>query len=237
MPIITRLAVPFAVMTALVALAAPAAERSEIRAASGFNAIALAAPVKVDVVQGDKEGLVVEGDADALADLETVVEDHTLKIRKRSRMGLSGLSKVRVHVSAKALEALKIAGSGDISAATLRAPELKIAVSGSGDVRIGQLDSTTLQVSIAGSGDVVVGGKTDTLYTSIAGSGDVKAGKLAARTAKISIAGSGDATVWAREQLTVSVVGSGDVRFYGDPEVKRSILGGGSVNRLGATPS
>ena len=37
MPIITRLAVPFAVMTALVALAAPAAERSEVRAASGFN--------------------------------------------------------------------------------------------------------------------------------------------------------------------------------------------------------
>ena len=237
MSIVTRLTVAFPVMCVLVALAAPAADRSETRAASGFIAIGLAAPVKVDIVQGDKEGIVVEGDADALAELETVVEDHTLKVRTRSRKDPPGMSKVRVHVSAKALEALKIAGSGDISAAALRAPELKIAVSGSGDVRIDQLDSTTLHVSIAGSGDVVVGGRTDAMSTSIAGSGDVKAGKLAARTAKVSIAGSGDVTVWAREQLSVSVVGSGDVLFYGDPEVKRSILGAGSVRRLGPTPS
>jgi Putative auto-transporter adhesin, head GIN domain len=238
MPITTRLSLPFAFVTALAAaVAVHAADRSETRAAAGFNAIGLAAPVTVDVVQGDAEGLVVEGDGAALAELETVVEGGTLKIRTRSRKDVPGMSKVRVHVSAKAIEALNIAGSGDITAATLRAPTLKVAVSGSGDVRIDALDSTTLTVSVAGSGDVLVGGKADTLTTSIAGSGDVKAGKLAARTAKVSISGSGDVTVWAREQLSVSVVGSGDVRFYGDPEVKRLILGSGSLRRLGATPS
>ena len=233
----TRLAIPFALMTTLVALAAAAADRREIRAASGFTAIGLAAPVKVDVTQGDAEGLVVEGDDAALADLETVVEQGTLKIRTRSRKDVAGMSKVRVHVSAKAIDALRVSGSGDIDAKTLRAPTLKIAVSGSGDVRIAELDATTLDVSVAGSGDVLVGGKADTLTTSIAGSGDVKAGKLAVRTAKVSIAGSGDVLLWAREQLSVSVVGSGDVRFYGDPEVKRSIMGSGSVRRVGATPS
>ena len=232
-----KLAALLALMTALVAFAVPAADRRETRAATGFTAISLSAPVTVDIVQGPTEGLVLEGDDKALADLETVVEQGTLKIRTRTRKDIPEMGKVRVHVSAKAIEALRVASSGDITAAALRAPTLKIAIAGSGDVRISGLDATTLDVSVAGSGDVLVAGKADTITTSIAGSGDVKAGKLATRTAKVSIAGSGDVTLWARDQLNVSVFGSGDVAFYGDPEVKRSIMGSGSVRRLGATPS
>jgi hypothetical protein len=233
----TRLALPFALMTAFVAVAVHGADRREARPAASFTAISLTAPVKVDVVQGDTEGLAVEGDEAALADLETVVEGTTLRIRSRSKKDVPGMHQVRVHVSAKSLGALSIAGAGDIIVPTLRSPALKISVAGSGNVRIAELDATALEVSVAGSGDVLVGGKADTLSTSIAGSGDVKAGKLAARTAKVSIAGSGDVTIWAREKLTVSVVGSGDVRFYGDPELKTSIMGAGNVRRLGATPS
>ncbi len=70
---LARLAVPLALMGTVVALAVPAADRRETRALTGFNAIGLAAPVKVDIVQGDAEGLVLEGDDVALADLETVV--------------------------------------------------------------------------------------------------------------------------------------------------------------------
>ena len=239
MSLLTRLAIPLALMTTLVAVAVTglAADRSETRAVSAFTAIALAASLKVDVVQGAAERLVLEGDERALADLETVVEQGVLKIRTRSHTDVPGMSKVRAQVSAKTIDALRIAGSGDITAAALRAPSLKIAVSGSGHVRIGELTSTTLEVAVSGSGDVLLGGKADSVSTSIAGSGDVKAGKLEARTARVSIAGSGDVTLYARESLTVSIVGSGDVRFYGDPEVKRSVIGSGNVRRLGATPS
>jgi hypothetical protein len=219
--LLNRFATPFALAFLLAATLASGAERREARAATGFSAVNLSAPVNVNLVQGDTEGLVLEGDEAALADLETVVEQGALKIRKISRMDIPAMSKVRVTVNARVIEALRISGSGDITAARLHATTLKIAVSGSGDVR----------------GDVLAAGKADTLSTSIAGSGDVKVGKLAARTAKVSIAGSGDVVVWAREQLSVSLVGSGDVRFYGDPEVKRTIVGSGSVRRLGATPS
>lgn len=237
MYLLNRFATPFALAFLLAATLASGAERREARAATGFSAVNLSAPVNVNLVQGDTEGLVLEGDEAALADLETVVEQGALKIRKISRMDIPAMSKVRVTVNARVIEALRISGSGDITAARLHATTLKIAVSGSGDVRIAELDAGTLDVSVAGSGDVLAAGKADTLSTSIAGSGDVKVGKLAARTAKVSIAGSGDVVVWAREQLSVSLVGSGDVRFYGDPEVKRTIVGSGSVRRLGATPS
>jgi hypothetical protein len=235
--LLNRFATPFALAFVLAATLASGADRREARAATGFTSVNLSAPVNVDVVQGDTEGLVLEGDDAALADLETVVEQGALKIRKISRKDIAAMSKVRVHVSAKAIEALRISGSGDITAARPSRSDAQDRGVGSGDVRIPDLDAGTLDVSVAGSGDVLVGGKADTLSTSIAGSGDVKVGKLAARTAKVSIAGSGDVILWASEQLSVNLVGSGDVRFYGDPEVKRNIVGSGSVRRLGATPS
>lgn len=233
---LARIAAAFALMTAVVALAV-AADRRETRAVSGFSGIALAAPIRVEIVQGDRESLVLEGDEAALAELETVVERGVLTIRTRPRSDARGMSKVRAYVGARTIESLQVAGSGDIAVGPLRAERLKVAVSGSGDVRIGALDASSLAVSVSGSGDVSVAGKAGFLSTSIAGSGDLAAAKLEAREAKVSIAGSGDAVLWATQSLGVNIVGSGDVRYYGDPGIKRAIVGAGTLRRMGAAPS
>jgi Putative auto-transporter adhesin, head GIN domain len=237
-----RIAAPFALMAALLAFAAVAADRRETRPVTGFTGIALSAPINVELVQGDTESLVLEGDEATLAEIETVVEQGVLKIGTKSRFsfwGTSfwGTSKVRARVGAKTIDSLRIDGSGDINAVQLRSTGLKVAVGGSGDVRIGTLDASTLQVSVAGSGDVQVGGKVNTVSTSIAGSGDVKAGKLESQDAKVTIAGSGDVAVWAKQSLVVKIAGSGDVRYYGDPAVTKTIMGSGSLRRAGASPS
>lgn len=213
-----------------------AADPQETRNVSGFTHVALHAPVNVDVVQADSEGLVLEGDPEYIARIETVVEDGTLKIRYASRDRVWNMAKIRAHVRMKAIEGLAIAGSGDISAPSVRAKDLRVSISGSGDVRIGTLAADQLSVSISGSGDLSVAGKADRTETSIAGSGDLKAAKLESREARISIAGSGDAILWAHDLVTVSIVGAGDVRYYGDPAVKKSVMGSGSVKRLAANP-
>lgn len=232
-----RIAAAFALMAATVTFTALGADKRETRAVSGFHAIGLAAPIHVDVVQGDSEGLVLEGDEAALAELETVVEQGVLKIRTRSHHEPRGMQKVRARVSARTVEALRSAGSGDIDAETLRSGDLQIGIAGSGDIRIGALSASSLDVSIAGSGNVTVAGTVATVSTSIAGSGDLKAAKLETRAAKVKIAGSGDAAVWAKQSVDVKIMGSGDVVYYGDPAVERTILGSGSVRRAGASPS
>lgn len=213
-----------------------AADHQETRNVSGFTEVALRAPVNVDVVQGDSEGLVLEGDPEYIARIETVVENGTLKIRYTSRDRVWNMAKIRAHVRMKTIEGLAITGAGDISAQSLQAKDLRVSISGSGDVRIGALAADHLSVSIAGSGDMSVAGKVDRTETSIAGSGDLKAAKLESREAHISIAGSGDAILWARELVSVSIMGAGDVRYYGDPTVKKSVMGSGSVKRLAANP-
>jgi hypothetical protein len=212
-----------------------ASERREVREVAGFNALVLSAPVEVDIVQGDKEGLVLEGDEARLAEIETVVEDGKLKIRTRTH-GSWNWTKVRAHVQVKNLDRVAISGSADVKAVTLRSADLEIAISGSGDVGIGTLSADRLRVSIAGSGDVRAAGKVDRTELSIAGSGDVKTGSLEAREARISITGAGSATVWAHDIVNVSIMGSGDVRYYGDAKVSKSVMGSGSVKRLAAAP-
>ncbi|HEY3695139.1 GIN domain-containing protein [Phenylobacterium sp.] len=105
---------------------------------------------------------------------------------------------------------LRVAGSGDITAARVRGP-LEVDVAGSGDVSVMAI-SGPLNVRVAGSGDVKVGsGRASLMTVSIAGSGDVEflgvAGALKAR-----VAGSGD--IHARRvtgPVEKHVLGSGAV--------------------------
>ena len=197
------------------ALAAAAAETRETRPVTEFTEVSLSAPIDVHVTQGVAPSLALEGDQEALARLETVVEGNRLKIRVQRGQQWGRYGKVIARVGARQVDALSIAGSGDITAPAIH--------------------GTSLAVSIAGSGDVRVGGKVDGLTANISGSGDIRAGELDAQSVKISIAGSGDATVRARQSLTASVAGSGDVHYYGDPTVQKSILGSGSVRRASSS--
>lgn len=226
-----------ALLLAAASLPLAAAERRETRAVSGFDAIALSAPIQLTILQGDTESLMLEGDEADLAEIETVVENGALKIRLRKRSGnVTFKSTVHATLNAKAVRALSTAGSGDIASGALKGEALHIGVSGSGDVRIDKAAYGDLDVSVSGSGDVTVGGQSDKVGASIAGSGNFKAGSLKARDVRISIAGSGDATVAAKETLKVSIVGSGDVRYYGDPSLNKSVVGSGSVRRAGEAP-
>ncbi|MEO5691534.1 MAG: head GIN domain-containing protein [Usitatibacter sp.] len=208
---------------AMLAFALPAAAASQSRDVSGFSGITLSAPIRVDLVLGDRESVVLEGDDKAIAAIETSVENGALHIRMKRdskvfSWNVNGAEKVRVKITAKKVSALNINGSGDINARELRADALAIGIAGSGDISIG-------------------GGKVGDLALQISGSGDLGAGRLEVRRAVVSITGSGDATVWARESLTVSVAGSGDVGYYGDPSLTRSVAGSGEIRRLGAAPA
>ena len=229
----------FASCLVSIAFAASAADKRETRDVGSFHAIGVSIPAKVEITQGDKEIVVLEGDAEQLAQIETVVENGALKLRKRDRewsWNWRG-DKVRAYVTVRALDSIAISGSGDVNAPALRSERLSLAVSGSGDMKIGTLTATQLDISVSGSGDVSVAGKAERVSGSIAGSGSLKAAKLESDKASISIAGSGDATLWARTSLSAQIAGSGDLRYYGDPSVRSSVAGSGRLKRLGATPT
>ncbi len=209
----------------------------EARDVGPFTAIALSVPALVELTQGDRDSVLLEADDNIVPLIDTVVENGNLKLRFKDRTTSVRGAPIRIIVTARNIEALAIAGTGDIRVAALRSTALAAKIAGSGDIRIGQLDSGSLQVTISGSGDFTAAGKTDSLQVRISGSGNVKTGTLASRRADINIAGSGNVRVWALDALAVKIAGVGDVGYYGDPSLSKSVAGSGSVKRIGAAPA
>jgi hypothetical protein len=210
--------------------------KTESRNVTDFNRISLSIPAKVEMIQDSTESVTIVGDDNIVPLLETVVENDGLKIRFADKNLSTDTRTLSLVVHVKSIEALSVAGSGDLHAENLQTAMLKASIAGAGNVSITNLDADTLMVSIAGIGNFVAGGKAKTIEAKIAGSGDVKVGRLEANSVKVSVAGSGNATVWAKQLLAVRVAGSGDVKYYGDAKVSQSVAGSGSIKRLGSAP-
>lgn len=207
------------------------------RQVSAFKGVSLELPARVEIVQGEAEGLVIEADDNIAPLIETVVENEQLKIRVAQRFKSLKPTVLKLTLHVRALEQISIAGSGDVIAQKLQSPTLEVRIAGSGDVRLAALQADSLSVSISGAGDFMAAGRADNARYSIAGSGALKCSALASKNVRISIAGSGDATVWASQTLNVSIAGSGDVGYYGDATLAQSVAGSGRIKKLGSAPA
>lgn len=209
---------------------------TETREASGFAAIAMRGDIDVIVRQGAREAVQVSTDDNLLPLLQTEVEGsgerRTLRIQWKAGESVRTRSRTLVTVDVVQLNAVSLAGSGDLTVEALKTPSLGLSISGSSDARLQQLDADRLKLSIAGSGDIQARGRAGKLEVSIAGSGDVRAGELQAEDVTVSIAGSGDASVHASKALAVSIAGSGDVEYRGGATLAQArVAGSGSIRQ------
>lgn len=217
------------------ALPSAAWAAEEVRAVSGFQAVALEGHMRVKVARAESTQVQVSGSDRAVALVETVVETRegvpTLVIRSR-RSWFSKASDAVVKVEGPQFQALSVAGSGTLQARLSNQPALRLAMAGSGELSVEGVTAHRIDVQVAGSGDVRVRGAAQNLSVSLAGSGDAWLGELEAEDVRVSVAGSGDARVNARQRLRASVAGSGGVRYRGPArDVVITTTGSGSVTR------
>ena len=213
-----------------------AKNNTEDRHLTGFNAVNVAGSFDVYITQGSSESVKVDAPADIIGRIVTEVEGGTLKIYTKRDDNNSWSwhdKKVVIYVALKDVNAITLAGSGDIFFKEgLKATSLKLKLSGSGDIT-GKLNVKNLDSSIAGSGDITISGSADTSTVSVVGSGDFTAQGMTTGSTRVSVAGSGDARVNVSDKLDASVVGSGDVHYTGSPKsINTSKAGSGSVTRM-----
>ncbi len=233
-----------AVLGALLMTAAGAAAAADVvtetRPVGNFRSVRLIGSADLVLTQAETPTLAVEGEPGTIRDLRVESRgDELVLIYERNHVGWWGPSRKgpRFLLSAKTLDRLSSAGSGDIRADSFTVPgDLEISVSGSSDVTFASLAARKLLVRITGSGDVALSGGVFEQNVRIAGSGDYRSATLQSANATISIAGSGDAVLWARDNLSVTIAGSGDVKYYGRPVLSKSVAGGGSITGLGDKP-
>lgn len=194
-----------------------------------FTGVSLRGADDVEIRTG-AFSVTAEGDSALLDKLEVRKDGNTLRIgRKDGDWNWGGDKGARIIVTLPALASADIAGSGDMTIDQAKG-DFSGAVAGSGNMTLASLAGGRADLSIAGSGDISVsGGTASALDVSIAGSGNVKAPGLKAMSADISIAGSGNVRAQVSGTADISLVGSGDVELTGGAKCTVSSMGSGDA--------
>ena len=226
------------VATALVVTTGLAKADTQDRHLTGFTSVAVSGSYDVVITQGSSESVKVDAPSEVIDKIITEVKGDVLVIRTKEGTNWNwsigiGKKKMIVYVSIKDVNAVSLAGSGDVIFKDgLKATSLKIKLTGSGDIS-GKVDVKNLESSIGGSGDITLSGRADNSVVSVVGSGDFTGQNLVTINTQVKVAGSGDARVNANDKIDASLVGSGDIHYTGSAKnISSSKAGSGSVSRM-----
>ena len=191
------------------------------------NELVLLGPDEVDVKQGDKLAITVDGDAEAVAAVRFALGEDSLSIL-RENTSWSDKGRAVVHITMPAPREVTIAGSGTVKAEAL-APGAKITIAGSGLVETASVSGDSLEVTLPGSGSVRAAGNVGKLDLTILGSGSAYLDAVKAGSAKVTIAGSGGAAFASDGEVEATIMGSGTVTVKGRARCKVSAMGSGTL--------
>lgn len=199
-----------------------------------FQGVALAGSHDVVVTVGQAASVRAEGDAEVIEKLDIRVENGTLKIGTRKGASFNvgfrrDRSPVTIYVTAPALNAAAVAGSGDLKIDKVEGDSFQASVAGSGDLHVAALRVNSADFTIAGSGDIRAAGTANMIKASVAGSGDIDISGLQSRQSDVNIVGSGDIRGHASETATVTIMGSGNVTMAGGAKCTVNKRGSGGA--------
>ena len=192
------------------------------------NELVMFGPDEVQVTQGDKLAITVDGDPAAVDQLRFTLKGGTLGILREGKMFSSDSKLAVVHVTMPAPREITMGGSGKISAPAF-APGAKVTVLGSGQIETQSVSGDRLEVTLPGSGSFRAAGKVGKLDLTILGSGSAELGGVTVDSAKINVLGSGGATIASDGDVDATILGSGTVTVKGRARCKVSAIGSGKL--------
>lgn len=219
-----------AAVALIAAVPVAAAERSF--PVGDFAGLALAGSPDVTVTTGRAASVRASGSDAALDRLDIRVENGTLKIGTKRGVDWSWRDhgRVTIAVTVPMLDAVDVAGSGDVVVDRVKAPRFSGSISGSGSLTLAALDADATNFAVAGSGSVTAAGRCGAGSVKVAGSGDLKLAGLKCATLSASVAGSGSVDAFATQTATLATMGSGDIRLTGGARCTVSTAGSGKAH-------
>ncbi|HVR90035.1 MAG TPA: head GIN domain-containing protein [Novosphingobium sp.] len=190
--------------------------------------LVLAGPDAVNVTQGDKLAITVDGDEELAKQMRFTLKDGALGIMRKDGKWGGDDGRVTVNVTMPALRELTLAGSGKITAAALT-KDAQITIAGSGEVDTPTVAADSLKIDVAGSGSYRAGGTVRELKLTVAGSGNAEMPTLKVDSAKLTIAGSGSARFASDGNVSADIMGSGSIYVTGRATCKVSSMGSGKL--------
>lgn len=171
----------------------------ETRKTDSFKNIKVESGIDVYFTQKNAQNIEVEASDNIIKDIITEIENETLVI-KRMKKNLQINKKVKVYVSAPAINEVELSGGSDFQTDNLNCDnDLKIRASGGSDIHIGRLTvSATTDIGLSGGSDCEI------KYL---------------QTSRCNIAASGgsdsDIDLYVSEKISVAVSGGSDIKLSG----------------------
>ena len=202
---------------------------TKTRTVADFDEIGMAGSFDVKLIKGREGTITIKADENLMEYIVTEVKKGHLKIKHKKGYQLKPTKTIQITVTFNDIEAVSLAGSGDISSSdVIESSDLKLSIAGSGDIDL-NVATKNLTSNIAGSGNINLSGSSDQFTCSIAGSGNLNGYDLKVTIATAKIAGSGDIKVNAIDEIHAKIAGSGNIYYKGNPEKNVKSAGSGSV--------
>ena len=206
---------------------------TELRSVGATKKIKIAGSINAEITQSTANTVEVKADANLIPYIKTENEDGWLVINTKKGYNLRSDNPIIIVVNTDLLEAVTIAGNGDVKSINkiTGGEQLKIKIAGNGNVNLA-VNTPKVNATIAGNGNIVLEGETKDAAVDIAGNGDFKAKDLKSENAKVKIAGMGNVYVFASNTLDIHIAGSGDVHYAGNPVVTKKVAGSGTIQPI-----
>ena len=214
---------------------------TQVRPLKNFDKIEIFGSPSVYYTQADTFSVRVEGPEDMVDKIVTTVENGTLTIRNKGKIGMINISlgdmdELSVKVSSPDLISVVLSGSGDfLCNRSIDTDEMRISLHGSGDMTFNSIICDYCETELVGSGDITIE-RLESLSSevSLIGSGDVDVTQWNVRDTDISLRGSGDINVRFEEgckKVDCQLNGSGDINLVGKVEqMNKHKTGSGDID-------
>ncbi len=246
---VVKLSLGMLVLSGCTVLEGSGVPAEDARDVQGFAAVANMTSVKVNVVPGDADEVLVYCDDNIIDSIETRIHGNWLEIRTPNNVMIHPDVACGVDVTASTLRALESSGSGDAVAegdwpgledvsssgsGDLRAtgwlPALSsIDSSGSGHITVKGVEAADVRIDTSGSGGIDALGTAESVSFDSSGSGGIDAMELHAVDADVDSSGSGDVRLFATGHVQIDLSGSGDVIVGGGASIDADRSGSGDV--------
>lgn len=163
-----------------------------------------------------------------------------LKIGSKKIAGVTvtgGRNTIMVNITAPYINSVKLMGSGDFTANTIKAPSqemtFKATLQGSGDININRVEATAVLVDLQGSGDIDIKNieAKQNVTAKVQGSGDIEIDRIDSETFVAGLYGTGDLKAHVNcSTLNAALSGVGDIELIGKTKVyHKSKTGSGDI--------
>lgn len=200
--------------------------RAELK---NFDKIKISAAITAEVIQGDKESVVVEADQNLLEYLITeVTNNNTLHIHWKKGINLRKVKKSTVYITLKSLKNIHASSASSIKGMNkIEVENLNIHASSAAEIEL-MLIAKEVTIQATSAADIELKGTCKEISINATSAADIDTKKLHAQNAIIKASSAASVDVYATEFINAKASSCGDIDYYGDPKdvsVKTSSCG------------